>query len=235
MYGRAQAGAAGLPADGEGPTWLRELNLDPRLRVAASVGTRVVQERQEELMADAWQQAGAISEANAALRQAQLARELGTVLLERHLQRLSPEELLAVTGPAHGQLAMSPSTLDDELRRSRLPEAAVSSALRRLASPQGPLVRRAEPDSEGGPILVLRQPRPDGRGADPPGPAGMVVADDLPSPPPIVDDATSARPRFGPGSAARPPAARGDGDRPDAQSGWTHRPACGIGRTPSPP
>ena len=53
------------------PDWLRELNLDPRLRVAAAAGTRVVQDRQEQLMARAWEQAGAAAEANA--RAARLA------------------------------------------------------------------------------------------------------------------------------------------------------------------
>ena len=61
-------------------------------------------------------------------------------------------------------------------------------------SPQGLVVRRAEPDSEGGPILVLASLDRMAVAPDPPGPAGMVVADDLPSPPPIVE----TRPRSPP-------------------------------------
>ena len=148
LYGQVQAGVAQLPADGEQPSWLRELNLDPRLRAAAAAGTRVVQDRQEELMASAWEQAGAVRQTNARLRQAQLARELGGVLFERHLQPLAPAELLAVTGPAHASIAMSPQTLADELRESRLPDAVVSGAFRRLASPQGALLRRAVPSED---------------------------------------------------------------------------------------
>src|SRR5262249_4104027 len=53
VYGQVQAGASGLPAAGTEPAWLRELDLDPRLRVAAAAGTRVVQDRQERLMARA--------------------------------------------------------------------------------------------------------------------------------------------------------------------------------------
>src|SRR5207244_12358010 len=75
VYGQLQAGADALPAAG----WLRELNLDPRLRIAAAAGTRVVQERQEQLMARAWEQAGAVQEVNVLLRGAQVARELGTL------------------------------------------------------------------------------------------------------------------------------------------------------------
>ena len=62
--GRCERAAAA----GAQPAWLRELNLDPRLRVAAAAGTRVVQERQEQLMARAWEQAGAVNDANALLR-----------------------------------------------------------------------------------------------------------------------------------------------------------------------
>ena len=86
VYGQLQAGATA--ARRRQPAWLRELNLDPRLRVAAAVGTRVVQERQEQLMARAWEQAGAVHDANALLRRSQLARELGTVVMERHLAPL---------------------------------------------------------------------------------------------------------------------------------------------------
>ena len=56
----------------------------------AATGTRVVQDRQERLMARAWAQAGAAAEANALLRGAQLARELGGVVVDRHLAPLSP-------------------------------------------------------------------------------------------------------------------------------------------------
>jgi hypothetical protein len=175
LYGREQAGSPQLPLDGGQPAWLRELNLDPRLRVAAAAGTRVAQDRQEELMATAWEQAGAVREANTLLRQAQLARELGGVLLERHFEPLSPAELLAVTGPAHARLAMSPRTLDDELRDSRLPEAVVSGAFRRLASPQGALLRRALVEEDRGPLDVL--PALDRMAVAPPAPppAGMVA------------------------------------------------------------
>src|SRR5205807_885554 len=102
VYGQLQAGASALPLAGGQPAWLREINLDPRLRVAAAAGTRVVQERQEQLMARAWEQAGAVNDANALLRRSQLARELGNVVMERHLPTapLRAPELLAMTQPA---------------------------------------------------------------------------------------------------------------------------------------
>jgi len=139
VYGQLQAGVDGLPAAG----WLRELNLDPRLRIAAAAGTRVVQERQEQLMARAWEQAGAVQEVNALLRGAQVARELGTLLMERHLGRLPAASLIAFTQPAHARISLAGGTVDGELRASRVPEAAVSGAMLRLTSQQGVIARRA--------------------------------------------------------------------------------------------
>jgi hypothetical protein len=194
VYGQIHAGAARLPADGEQPPWLRELNLDPRLRVAAAAGTRVIQDRQEELMAAAWEQAGAVRETNALLRQAQLARELGGVLLERHFQPLSPEELLSVTAPAHGSIAMSPTTLEDELRDSRLPEAVVSGTFRRLASSQGALLRRAVAEDQRGPLDVLPALDRMAVAPPPPPPAGMVPLAGAALPPPVVDDRPALAP-----------------------------------------
>ena len=155
VYGQMQAGADALPPAGGQPDWLREANLDPRLRVAAAAGTRVVQDRQEQLMARAWEQAGAVSDANALLRRAQLARELGNVLVERHLAPLPAPDLLAMTQPAHAQIMLTGETVDAEMRASRVPGAAVSGAMRRLASPQGLLARRAVPGSQAQPIDIL--------------------------------------------------------------------------------
>jgi hypothetical protein len=155
IYGHAQSGSEALPPGAE-PHWLRELNLDPRLRVAAAAGARVVQARQEQLMARAWTQAGEIRQANALLRRSQAARELGGVLMDRHLRRMSPSELLAITQPVHARAEISEQTVDGELRASRLPEAVVSGAMRRLASPQGLLARRSRSGIERrGPIDLL--------------------------------------------------------------------------------
>ena len=107
-------------------------------------------------MARAWTQAGAIRDANALLRRSQMARELGGVLMTRHLERMTPSELLAVTQPVHARAEISTQTVDGELRASRLPEAVVSGAMRRIASPQGLLARRTGPSAaQRGPIDLL--------------------------------------------------------------------------------
>jgi hypothetical protein len=182
VYGQVQAGASGLPAAGEQPEWLRELNLDPRLRVAAAAGTRVVQDRQEQLMARAWEQAGAAADANAVLRHSQLARELGRVVLERHLAALPPPELLAMTRPAHAHIALADKTVAAELQASRIPAAVVSGAMRRLASPQGAIARRAAVTR---PINLWAAVDRAAMTPPPPAPGGMVVMASIA--PPVAD------------------------------------------------
>ena len=94
-------------------------------------------------MARAWEQAGAAKEANAMLRGAQLARELGSVMIDKHLRPLEASAFVALTQPAHAQIVTPDGTVDSDLRGSRVPEAAVSGAMRRLASPLGLIARRA--------------------------------------------------------------------------------------------
>ena len=55
VYGARQAAQPAVPADTAPPRWLRELNLDPAARAAAGLGARIVQERQERLVASAWE------------------------------------------------------------------------------------------------------------------------------------------------------------------------------------
>jgi hypothetical protein len=196
VYGQVQAGADALPPAGGEPAWLRECNLDPRWRAAAAVGTRVVQLRQEQLMARAWEQAGAVRDVNALLHRSQMARELGTVLIDRHLRRLSAVELLALTQPAHARLELTETTVDAELRASRVPDAVVSGAMRRLASPRGLVARRALQGALSAPIDLLGAVDRMASAPAPGVPAGMVAAPGMAARP----AAEEARPAFPVGS-----------------------------------
>ena len=131
--------------------WLNELNLDPRLRAAAAMGTEVVQAEQEALMASAWDQLGEAEAINQRLRQAQLSRAVneryhtkafvrftaGRVHADRrrrrnHGSRLPPAE-------PGGQGAM---LFAQQLARSFVPPAAVSPGARKLSRPRGAFNRR---------------------------------------------------------------------------------------------
>jgi hypothetical protein len=141
LYGRWHAARAAVTPDGT--TWLDQLNLDPRWRVVAGLGTLVVQEHQEALMASAWEQAAELAAANQRLRQLQLSMAVGERLHERHLAALDEEMVLRVAAPAFGRLWQQPGrSLLAAQARSPLPVAATRSAMRRIGRQRGPLTRR---------------------------------------------------------------------------------------------
>src|SRR5215216_4166577 len=128
-------------------TWLDELNLDPRHRAVAALGTQVVQTQQEQLMASAWEQLGEIERLNQIRRQAQLSRTVNTVFYTKHFKRFSPETLLKITASAQARVVVDmPNTkralLATRITNSAMPERAVSAPLRRLASPRNTITTR---------------------------------------------------------------------------------------------
>jgi hypothetical protein len=146
IYGRWHAALAKKldPASPSG--WVEELNLDPRHRVAAGLGTQVVQDRQEDLMAAVWQQLGEILRANQLLRQAQLAVAASERVVARHLEPLPSAVLLALAGPALARIRVSTGrTARKAVVDSCLPLLALSGAFRRIVRVNGPLDRRLGP------------------------------------------------------------------------------------------
>ena len=140
-YGRWHAGRVAVSPTGT--TWLDQLNLDPRWRVAAGFGTRVIQEHQEALMASAWEQAAELEAANQRLRQLQLSLAVGETLHRRHFAVLSEEQILRVAAPAFGRLKQdSASSMLARQTGSMLPVGATRSAMRRIGRLRGPLSRR---------------------------------------------------------------------------------------------
>ncbi|KOV28042.1 hypothetical protein ADK60_19150 [Streptomyces sp. XY431] len=123
LYGRWHARTSRLLSQRDGTpvpapanrNWVHRLNLDPRFRIAANFGTQVVQARQEEFMAAAWEQVGEVLAANARIRAAQLAREVGHVLHGKHLAPPVPSPVpptvptTPVPGAARAAAAPPPS------------------------------------------------------------------------------------------------------------------------------
>jgi hypothetical protein len=145
IYGGRHANETGLPAESAEPNWLRDLNLDPRYRAAAALGTAVVQAHQEELMAAAWDQLGEIERINQILRQAQLLRAANQAVHRNRLKQLPGGTALQVT---RGLLTRFRSTTTDTLlvaMSANGAEGAVSPSFRRMVRPRGPVVRRVLP------------------------------------------------------------------------------------------
>jgi hypothetical protein len=147
LYGRWHVNS--LIASPTGGRWYDEINLDPRLRAVAALGTKVVQENQEALMVSAWEQAGEVRAANQRLRQLQMSMAVGTRLMTRHFNRMTQEHATRVGAPLFGQIApMSATgiqpfaTVAGQLPSASIPAKAVSPAMRRIGRLRGPITRR---------------------------------------------------------------------------------------------
>jgi hypothetical protein len=150
IYGRWAAAIQSVDRTAAG--WENELNLDPRNRSAAGMGTQIVQEERTALMASAWQQVDGVNQANQALRQAQLARAVSQQIYRQHMVAAQPETLLNLTSPLHSRLLASPITIRATIRGSRVPERMLSGAFRRTAR----LPWRLGVKTAGAPTLLSR-------------------------------------------------------------------------------
>jgi len=150
--------------------WVHELNLDPRYRVAAGFGTKVVQERQEEFMNAAWNQLDKVLEANKTIRIAQLATAVSFVWHAKHLEPLRAvnfERAMAITAPINRRVLVrdveslgvnAPAvTVHHQLGLSRVVPATVSTQMRQMTRPGGRLMQSLPfgPDVQSGNLLSL--------------------------------------------------------------------------------
>src|SRR6478735_6407550 len=114
LYGAAQAGL-----DTVTPTqtvrWFEQLNLSPVNRAIARLGTMVVQQRQDELMASAWDQAAELRRVNQLLRQNQFGERVATSLHTRHVKPMDPAVGLQVLAPAQARMLRTSPALANQL------------------------------------------------------------------------------------------------------------------------
>jgi hypothetical protein len=112
IYGSVYASAPQIDNTASPLPWIHELNLDPRERVVAGLGTRAVQSQQEQLMASAWEQLGEIERANHRLRQDRLSLSINTVLYVKHFSRLNEDVLLQIAAPAQARIVWTDQPSD---------------------------------------------------------------------------------------------------------------------------
>jgi hypothetical protein len=139
IYGGRHAGATSLPTSAG---WLRMLNLKPRNRIAAAFGTQYVQENQEFLMAQAWNQLGAVKEANRLQVLAEFASEVGDRMHRRHIAALPLSKIVSMAAPAGTRFLVGDLTLHAKVADSPMPAGAATVAFNRFTRFQGPLARR---------------------------------------------------------------------------------------------
>ncbi|WP_428964882.1 hypothetical protein [Micromonospora fluostatini] len=130
LYGGEHAGRRSVPPGD--PGWLAELNLDPRYRGVAGLAAAVVRDRQEDLVAAAWQQAGDVRPVNKLLATSDLATTVNSTLHARRLTGL----------PADG---LTLTQLTAPLGLTAGAGVVTTTAYRRVSRRRGPIARRAAP------------------------------------------------------------------------------------------
>ena len=137
----ATASALGSPAV---PPWLSQMNLDPRLRVAAGLGAQVVRNDQDHYLEVAWKQVGDVLAANRLRRRAEFSLAASRRLHSRWIAQVDAGALLTATAPVHAKIHVEAhETIVGRLRDSPLPPAVVSVELRRFTRDRGTLATAA--------------------------------------------------------------------------------------------
>lgn len=124
--------------------WIHELNLDPRYRAAAALGTKVVQKNQEEFMDAAWEQVADIQQANQSIRNYQLAVEVNKSFQKDVIKKLSTEQLLAFTAPLHKKIKSTAgiaATLYKNIDASPVPNAVRTNLFRKVTRANGRILK----------------------------------------------------------------------------------------------
>ena len=187
IYGRWHALTERLLTERDGTAapnsenWVHDLNLDPRWRTAAGFGTTVVQDNQETYMDAAWDQVGSVIEANARIRQAQLASRTSLKWHRELTTAPSAADTVTLYGPMHSRVVRDRVAVRYRVKESPVGEALLSTTMRRTLRPRGrlaaesglsttrPLADIVDRVNRG--ELVTAPPKPD--------PEGVPTRDDL--------------------------------------------------------
>lgn len=156
LYGKWYAQADRLDVR-NGTGWVNELNADPRLRTPAGAGTQVIQRDQENLMQQAWSQLGDLLRANQKIRQLQLGLMSSFVMYEKNILPQSADQFIAFTQLVQSRVMGSPVTIAKEVQESRLPQAALDPAFRKITRNRGAIMRKVAPEAQPGDRTVVTQ------------------------------------------------------------------------------
>jgi len=138
MYGRWHAALGSLQTAAPAiNSWIHTLNLDPKYRAVAGLGTEIIRKNQEKFMDIAWDQLGEVLEANQKLRQAQFAIEVNKKMLNKHIESLSSEDIVAITRPVHNRLKTGDITIAAEVASTALTASGTNAGLRKVLRRNG--------------------------------------------------------------------------------------------------
>ena len=179
LYGKWYAKAEQLDVQ-DGAGWVNELNRDPRYRVPAGVGTQVVQKDQETLMQQAWSQLGDLLRANQKIRQLQLGLMSSFVMYQKNVLPQTPDQILTFTQPVQARVLGSPLTIARQVQESRLPQAALDPAFRKITRQRGVIMKKVAPDTPANrPIVNLLNAGTLTAAPEPPEATGQLSVDEV--------------------------------------------------------
>lgn len=118
-------------------TWFREINTDPRGRVAAGLGSEVMRRNQDDIMEAAWQQVGDVLAIEAALSRARLSLEAARRFRDRHLLPLGTGRFLQITAPLADRTLLGGQTLPRAIDPTSFPNRTTDAAMRRYTASTG--------------------------------------------------------------------------------------------------
>jgi hypothetical protein len=153
IYGQWHFLTPELPNETKG-NFVQELNLDPRWRAAAGLGTRVIQANQEKYMEAAWQQVEGVLEANRKLNRLVFSTEALTNLFAKHFKAAEPSVGLLRVKNLHPKVLVispgaTPFTAKALIAQSPLESGAVSNAFRKVVRPRGAVALNSRPVAAG--------------------------------------------------------------------------------------
>ena len=143
MYGRWHSLTARVDRTDLG--WVHELNLDPRQRAIAGLGSKLIQDKQEDYMEQAWSQLGNVVEANSRINIAQLAAQVSEAIYGKHIRTLKPERVAFISSPLHSVIpaeGATPGTFFSQLSESQLPNATLAPGFRKIIRKNGPIGKK---------------------------------------------------------------------------------------------
>lgn len=158
IYGRWHALASRLDPDaGENFDWVDDLNLDPRNRAAAGLGTKVIQDGQEEYMERSWQQVESINEANAKIKAATLSKMVNNAMYHKHIRISDEDQAISLTTPMHKSVVSNSLSIHANINESLVPNASKSGTFKRITRPGKKSNKTLNAKAEDGNSLIHKE------------------------------------------------------------------------------
>jgi hypothetical protein len=157
VYGQLAVGDTATAANLQtvAPPWVRATNLDPRLRVAAGLGSEVVRQNQDRYIEEAWRQVGDVLAANSLRRRAEFSLAASATLHRRWISQIPAADLVTSTAPVHARVFVGTNlTITGRLRQSPVPPSIASVEYRRVTRARGSLAGATAWHASVGPAVL---------------------------------------------------------------------------------